>query len=286
MANIREIRGRIKSVKSTQQITKAMKMVSAAKLRRIQGGMDAVKLFAARSRQMVDILSGAETDEPLLTPRQEVKTVCYAVFVGNRGLCGMYNFSLAHELKALLAAEEHDAFAVVVGRWGTDAIEDEGVRVVRRFSDLGDLPTQEDAVCLADYLKELYCSGQADEIRLVYQQYHSALRQSPVCVPFLPVQRNEDGRRSDYLLEPDRAAVVHNAVAIYVDAVVMDALREARQGEQAARMTDMTAATDATAELIDQLSLELNRARQAAVTAEIADIVGGTKAMKAGTIHS
>lgn len=285
MANIREIRGRIKSVKSTQQITKAMKLVSAAKLRRIQGGMDAVKLFAAESCEIVDILSGAETDEPLLTPRQEVKTVCYVVFIGNRGLCGTYNFSLVHQLRELLAAEEHAAFVVAAGRWGSDVMEDEGIPVKKRFSDLGDLPTQADAVRLADYLKDLYLSGEADEIRLVYQQYHSALRQTPVWVPFLPVRRPA-GEAAEYLIEPSRAAVVHNAVEIYVDAMVMDALREARQGEQAARMTDMTAATDATAELIDQLSLELNRARQAAVTAEIADIVGGTKAMKAGTIHS
>ena len=285
MANVREIRGRIKSVKSTQQITKAMKMVSAAKLRRIQGGMDAVKLFAARSREIVDLLSGIDTDEPLLTPRQEVRTVCYVVFIGNRGLCSLYNISLVHELRELLAAEEHAAVVVAAGRWGKDVMEDEGIPIIRRFSDLGDLPTQADAARLADYMKELFLSGEVEEIRLLYQQYHTAFRQTPVCVPFLPVRR-ENGEQPDCLIEPSRAAVIHNAVEIYVNAVVMDALREARQGEQAARMTDMTAATDATTELIDQLSLELNRARQAAVTTEIADIVGGTKAMKAGTIHS
>lgn len=286
MAGIREIRGRIKSVKSTQQITKAMKMVSAAKLRRIQGGMDAVKLFADRAREIVDVLSGTDTNEPLLTPRQEVKTVCYVVFIGNRGLCSLYNLSLVDYLRELLAAEEHDSAVVAAGRWGADEMEDKGLPVIRRFSELSDLPVQADAAALADYMKELYLSGQADEIRLVYQRYHSALRQTPVCVPFLPVRPTAGGEATEYLIEPDRASVVHNALEIYVDAVVMDALREARQGEQAARMTDMSAATDATAELIDKLSLELNRARQAAITAEIADIVGGTKAMKAGTIHT
>ncbi len=285
MANVREIRSRIKSVTSTQQITKAMKMVSAAKLRRIQGGMDAVKLFARRSREIVDLLSGTPTDEPLLTPRREVRTVCYLVFIGNRGLCSLYNFSLVERLRELLAEEEHDAFAVIAGRWGTDEMEDKGIPVRIRFSDLGDLPSQDDASRLADYMTELYLSGEADEIRLLYQQYHSVFRQTPVCVPFLPV-RCEPGEQTDCLIEPSPAAVVHNAVEIYVNAVVMDALREARQGEQAARMTDMTAATDATAELIGQLSVELNRARQAAITTEIADIVGGTKAMKAGNIHT
>ncbi|MBQ2062710.1 MAG: ATP synthase F1 subunit gamma [Oscillospiraceae bacterium] len=286
MANIREIRGRIKSVKSTQQITKAMKMVSAAKLHRIQGGMDAVKLFAERAREIVDALSGVDTDEPLLTPRQEVKTVCYVVFIGNRGLCSLYNFSLVDKLRELLASEEHSAVVVAAGRWGVDEMEDKGLPVIKRFSELSDLPTGDDAASLADYMKKLYLSGEADEIRLVYQQYHSAFRQTPVCVPFLPVQPTPGGEPPEYLIEPDRASVVHNALEIYVDAVVMDALREARQGEQAARMTDMSAATDATTELIDKLSLDLNRARQAAITAEIADIVGGTKAMKAGTIHT
>lgn len=287
MANIREIRARIKSVKSTQQITKAMKMVSAAKLRRAQSGADGMRLFADRAREIMARLSCDGVDEPLLTPRQEVRNVCYVVFVGNRGLCGTYNHALVRYLKELLAAQTHTAAVIVVGRWGTDVLEAEGIGVKAWFTDYGDVPRMEDAAHLADYLKKLYLSGEADEIYLVYQQYRSALQQTPVSVPFLPA-RPEDGggENGEYIFEPSPQAVLHSAVELYVSAAVFAALREARVGEQAARMTAMTAATDATAELIDRLSLELNRARQAAITTEISEIVGGTNALKAENSHT
>ena len=285
MAGIREIRGRIKSVKSTQQITKTMKMVAAAKLRRAQSGGDGMRLFADRARDMVTCLSGYGADEPLLTPRQEVRTVCYVLFVGNRGLCGTYNHALVRFFKDLLAKEEHAVSAVVVGRWGRDVIEDEGIPVKARYADFGDVPRWEDAARLADDLKKLYLNGEADEISFVYQQYRSALQQTPVCVPFLPVRaEGEVAEPGAYLFEPSPEAVLHSAVELYVSAAVSATLREARMGEQAARMTAMTAATDATDELIDRLSLELNRARQAAITTEISEIVGGTNALKAGDV--
>ena len=287
MANIREIRARIKSVKSTQQITKAMKMVSAAKLRRAQSGSHGVSLFAERLRDVLFHLPHDAMDEPLLTPRPETRSVCYVAFVGNRGLCGTYNHTLVRYLKELLARAEQPAFVIVVGRWGSDVIEADGIAVKARFDDFGDLPRMEDAAHLTDYLKKLYLDGEADEIYLVYQQYISVLQQTPVSRLFLPL-RPEEGEAAgdDYLFEPSPEAVLHSAVALYVDAAVYAVLREARIGEQAARMTAMTAATDSTAELIDRLGLELNRARQAAITTEISEIVGGTNALKSGNIHS
>ena len=287
MANIREIRARIKSVKSTQQITKAMKMVSAAKLRRAQSGSEGMTLFAERTRNVIAQLSSGGTDEPLLTPRPSVKRVCYVVFVGNRGLCGTYNHALIRYWKDLLSAGEIPAFTVVVGRWGTDVMEAEGANVRRRFDSFGDMPLLEDANLLAEYLKELYLSGEADEIYLVYQSYISALQQSPASVPFLPARaENCEERHEDYIFEPSPEAVLHSAVELYIRSEVFSVLREARIGEQAARMTAMTAATDSTAELIERLSLELNRARQAAITTEISEIVGGTNALRSGNIHS
>ena len=279
MANMREIRARIRSVKSTQQITKAMKMVSAAKLRRVQSGTEGMRRFAEGCRAVMSRLPAAGS--PFLV-RREVRTVCYVLFVGNRGLCGNYNHALVRYAAETLAAEEHEKFVVLVGRWGRDVIDAAGIPVRTVFDTFGDVPTAEDAAALADYLKKLFLEEQADEVRLVYQHYRSALSQTPACTLFLPAE-HEGGQAAgeeEYIFEPDPESVLRSAVELYIHAGVYAVLQEARTGEQAARMTAMTAATDATAELIDQLSLDLNRARQAAITTEISEIVGGANALR------
>ena len=285
MAGVREIRGRINSVKSTQQITKAMKMVSAAKLRRAQSGIDSMQLFARRCREIMARIPPADMAEPLLQPRETVNRVCYVLFVGNRGLCGSYNQAVVRHAQALVDSEEHEAFVIVVGRWGQDVIRDSGLPVKTTFAEFGDVPAMEDAVHLAEYLKKLYLDGEADQVQLVYQHYRSALQQTPVDLQLLPARHEEaEGEeRTPYIFEPSAQAVLHSTAELYVKSVVFSVLQEAKVGEQAARMTAMTAATDATAELIDELSLELNRARQAAITTEISEIVGGANALRQGT---
>jgi len=280
VANMREIRARIRSVKNTQQITKAMKMVSAAKLRRVQSGTDGMRRFADLCREIMSRLPAAGS--PFLTPRESVNTVCYVLFVGNRGLCGNYNHALVRYAAGLLAEEEHEKLVVLVGRWGRDVIEAAGIPVTTVFDTFGDLPTAEDAALLSDYLKKLFLEGRADEVRLVYQHYRTALSQEPACTLLLPAEHRAQAAagEEDYIFHPDPESVLRSAVELYIHAGVYAVLQEARTGEQAARMTAMTAATDATAELIDQLSLDLNRARQAAITTEISEIVGGANALR------
>ena len=286
MANMREIRARIKSVKSTQQITKAMKMVSAAKLRRTEGSMATVRNFAEQSQRILDELlsGGADYANRFLTPREEVKKVCYVLFVGSRGLCGIYNHAMLRYAQEILAAETRPYSLVVCGRWGRDVIAHEGLQAERTFADMSDTPTLEDSLALADYLKEKYLKEEADEIHLLYQHYHSVLQQTPTSLQLLPAkaetaEKSESG--NEYIFEPDGETVLENLMQLYLNNTVYSVLLEAKVGEQAARMTAMSTATDATTELIDDLSLQLNRVRQAAITTEIAEIVGGANALDA-----
>ena len=283
MANMREIRARIKSVKSTQQITKAMKMVSAAKLRRTEGSMATVRNFAGQSQHILDELlsgSGVGCANRFLTPREEVRNVCYVLFVGSRGLCGIYNHAVVRYAQEVLAAETRPYSLVVCGRWGRDVIAHEGLQAERTFADMSDTPTLEDSLELADYLKEKYLTEEADEIHLIYQHYHSVLQQNPTSLQLLPAKAEvKGGSGSEYIFEPDGETVLENLMQLYLNNTVYSVLLEAKVGEQAARMTAMSTATDATTELIDDLSLQLNRVRQAAITTEIAEIVGGANAL-------
>ena len=283
MANMREIHAQIKSVKNTQQITKAMKMVAAAKLRRTEGGMAGIRTFAGQSRKILsDLLSGetAGYTNRFLAPRKEVRRVCYVLFVGSRGLCGIYNHAVLRYAEELLAQETRPYTLVVCGRWGRDVIAHAGLTASRTFDELSDTPTMDEALILSRYLKHLYLQEEADEVHLIYQHYHSALQQTPTVVKLLPAEpESDDGPVSDYLFEPDAESVLENIMQLYLDNTVFSVLLEAKVGEHAARMTAMSTATDATTELIDDLSLELNSLRQAAITTEIAEIVGGANAL-------
>lgn len=279
MANMRAIRTRIKSIESTRQITKSMKMVSAAKRRRTQTAVANLRSFSDKSRAVLAHLSGRASgaNNPFLTARDEIKRRCYVIFVGNRGLCGVYNSSLLHYAEQEIAADGGESFAVIVGRWGKDSFASSGLDIRRSFDEMSDTPCAADALELTEYLKELYLSGEADEIVLVYQQFKSVLSQTPGRMTLLPVPPQEAGNSTgDYIFEPDEESVLSSLVELYISNTVYSVLLEAKAGEHSARMTAMTAATDNTEELISSLTLELNHARQAAITTEISEIVGGS----------
>lgn len=283
MANMRAIRSRIKSVQNTQQITKTMKMVAAANLRRTQTGMSAMRTFAEQTQQLMDALlaGGAQYPNPLLERREDVKNVCYVLFVGNRGLCGMYNHANVRFLQQLCREEKRPCSVVVYGRWGRDVIAQSGLNVIETFPEVSDTPTMNDALQLADYLKRMYLSGEADEIHLIYQHFKSVLSQNPTDLQLLPAAPEAKGESMhDYIFEPDEATILENVLQLYVNNTVLSVLLEAKTGEHAARMTAMSTATDSTRELIAALQLHLNRARQAAITTEISEIVGGANALK------
>ena len=285
MANMRAIRTRIKSVKNTQQITKAMKMVAVSKLRRTQAGMQAMRPFAEKSQEVLDTLlaSGSGNENRFIAQRKTVNKVCYVLFVGNRGLCGMYNNAVLRFMEEIANAEQRPFEVVVCGRWGKDVIAKSGLPVVKSFTGLSDTPTANEALELAEFLKQKYLNGEADEIHIVYQHYHSALSQEPVAhrlLPAAPDSESEAGDKKQFIFEPDAQSVLESVMQLYINNRVLSIMLEAKCGEHSARMTAMTSATDSTKTLIDQLGLSLNRARQAAITTEISEIVGGASALK------
>ena len=284
MANMRAIRTRIKSVKSTQQITKAMKMVAVSKLRRTQSSMQAMRPFAEKSQEVMNTLLGSSTglENRFITPHKQVKKVCYVLFVGNRGLCGAYNSAILHYANELVSASPVEYGLVVCGRWGKDVIANSRLNVIKTFAEVSDTPSADEALEIADYLKSLFLSGGYDEVHLVYQRYISALRQEPSNVQFLPAAptAEEKGTGKVFIFAPDANSVLENVMQLYLNNKVMSVLLDAKCGEHSARMTAMTAAADSTKSLISELDLKLNRARQAAITTEISEIVGGASALK------
>ncbi len=277
MANLRAIRMRIKSVESTRQITKSMKMVAAAKLRKTQGAFGRLRDYAEKSERMLRCAAAdkAGSGNPFLRPHEKNERVCYVLIVGNRGLCGTYNHGLLRWFEALRKEEERETLVYSAGRWGRELIGP-----VDGHFELSDAPTAEEAETIAEALKELYRSGKADEIVLVYQQFKSVLQQNPGKRTLLPLRLPEGERETEWIFEPDAAAVLDRLTELYLETTVRAILLEARTGEHASRMTAMTAAADNTEELIGELTLELNHARQAAITTEISEIAGGAAALR------
>lgn len=282
MANMRAIRTRIKSIENTRQITKSMKMVAASKLRHVQTGRESACAFAEKSCEMLNSLLGGsnEFENPFLQTREEIRHTVYVLFVGNRGLCGMYNSSLLRYLEELVGTETENSSVVVCGRWGSEQIAASGLTVRHCFDEVSDTPKDADAKPVVEYLRRLYLDGEADRVVLVYQGFKSVLSQAPTHKQLLPVQPEESSElKGDFIFEPDRASIVEKLVDLYIESNVYATMVEARAGEHAARMTAMTAASDNTSELIAKLNLQLNHARQAAITTEISEIVGGAAAL-------
>ena len=280
MPNIYAIKARIKSVESTRQVTKSMKMVSTAKLRRTQYTMNRVQPFAEHCRRILECLcsGGLETEQALMQAHGEIRQVCYVLIVGNRGLCGSYNSDILRYMKELAKREEKEFFTVVCGRWGEDVIAQEGLKVKRRFPELSDTPERGESDRISDYLKDLYRSGQADKIVLVYQR-HKGMCQEAVNEQLLPVVPLKGVKARDYIFEPDRESLLERVADLYVENVVYEALLQARTGEHFARMTAMTTATDNTDEIIRKLTQEMNTQRQAQITTQISEVIGGANAL-------
>lgn len=284
MANLRAIRSRIKSVENTRQITKSMKMVAAAKLRKTQNAFAALKSYAELSGDMLAEASrGAvsESGNPYLKPHAENKRVCYVLLTGNRGLCGTYNQALLRYCEKLVREDSREISLICCGRWGKDLIRAAGLTVAETV-EISDTPTREEATALAEKLKKLYRDGETDEVILVYQKYRTVLAQTPGHARLLPIPYEADGgsTEAEQIFDPDQEDLVNTLLDMYIGNTVHAALLEARTGEHSARMTAMTAASDNTEELINDLTLELNHARQAAITTEITEIASGAEALR------
>ncbi|MDR1960652.1 MAG: F0F1 ATP synthase subunit gamma [Gracilibacteraceae bacterium] len=282
MAGVRDIRRRIRSVANMQQITKAMKMVAASKLRRAQEKVLASRPYSERLRSMLSRLaaSGGDFPHPLLEKRP-VKNVGYLLVSSDKGLCGGFNTNLIRAAREELAAEnEAERALIVVGQKGLEYFRRRDARIMAQFTGLGDSPDFSAARQIAAQLIDFYASGALDEIYLVYARFVSVLNQTPTVTKLLPVEPAEEGGSGEYLMEPSPAALLNLLLPGYIESVLFNALLESKASELGAKMTAMDSATENAKEMIEKLTLVMNRARQAAITTEITEIVGGAAALE------
>jgi len=294
MAGSKEIKRRIESVQNTRQITSAMKMVSASKLRKVQAKLGSGDSYRNKlSRLLANLSENVDdiTDIPLLEIR-EVKSIGLLIITSNRGLCGGYNHHLLKQALEFCEAKKAlgiDLGIIAVGKKAEEFFLRRGIRVDKAFLDFSDIGEQEDALKLSEMLKEAYLEKRYDEIYLAYQAFGSVISQTPTLLRLLPasceqietVEEEEEKTTylPNYIFEPEPQEILSKLLALYFQVMIESALIEARAGEHGARMTAMSAATDNATELLQTLKLSYNRARQAAITSEITEIVAGVNAL-------
>lgn len=281
MPNVQDIRRRIKSVKSIEQITKAMKMVAAARLRKAQEKAAASKPYTEKIQQVLSsVASGApEAAHPLLEVR-DVKHVAYLVLSADKGLAGAYSSNVIKEvLPQILGKDNVTLFTV--GRKSRDYFKRRGHAVAEEYTGFSEKPTFQDAVTIARNVAAGFIAGTYDEIHLVYTKFHSALTQTPTSVQLLPVAEIATAHEhQEYIFEPAAEEVLKFLLPQYLQTVIYGALLQSAASELGARMTAMSAATENAEELIEKLVLSYNKIRQATITREISEIVGGAEALK------
>ncbi len=285
MANLKEIRNRITSIKSTMQITSAMKMVSAAKLKKAQDAIVAMRPYSSKLTELLQNLSATldgETGGAYSTER-EVSKVLIVVVTSNRGLCGGFNSSITKTVIRTVAEKyadkQVDLFAI--GKKGGDVLS-KSFNVVETRNDIYDDLTFDNVAKVAEKLMDLYVDGSYDKIELVYNQFKNAATQLPQVEQFLPIKPIEGGEaitNSDYIFEPSKVEIVEALIPKSLKTQLYKGIRDSFASEHGARMTAMHKATDNASELRDELLLTYNKARQAAITNEILEIVGGAEAL-------
>ena len=285
MANLKEIRNRITSVQSTMQITSAMKMVSAAKLKKAQDAITAMRPYAEKLTELLQNLSATIEGDlgGAFTEQREVKKVLIVAITSNRGLCGAFNSNVIKEVKnraEFYAGKQVDVFAI--GKKGNDILT-KTLSVVDNQSAIFDHLSFDNVAAIAEILTEKFVSGQYDKIELVYNQFKNAatqIVQVEQFLPLAPVLSNKPASTGDYIFEPSKEEILLTLIPKSLKTQLYKGIRDSFASEHGARMTAMHKATDNATELRDQLKLTYNKARQAAITNEILEIVGGAEALK------
>src|SRR2546421_6595962 len=291
MATLRDIRRRIRPVESTQKITRAMKLVAAAKLRRAQERIVAARPYAGKRAALLGTLvasaaAGDEAPHPLLVqragPRRQV-----VIITADRGLAGAFNANIVRRaLEFIRQSNAPDVTLVVVGRKGRDFFRRRGFTIKRDMLGFWDRLAYSHAAELADFLMQQYLGAEVDEVHLIYNEFRSVAVQRPVREQLLPIPRAEAGEGQvttvEYIYEPSSGAILGDLLPRHVRTQVFRALMESLAGEYGARMTAMEAATKNAKEMIEVLTIQYNKARQEKITKELLDIVGGAEALKQG----
>ena len=294
----RILRGRIKSMQATKKITRAMELIAGSRIVKAQQRGQAAVPYSEQITEVVRDLAavGASTDSPLLAGRDQIRTTCYVVITADRGLCGGYNAGVQRategEIKADVTSGK-DYTIVAVGRKAEGYFRFRGYTIDRAFGGFSDNPSYADAREIGRHVVDLYESGKVDRVELVYTRFITAGSQEVVLRPLVPLSTDtveggdgkagsSDGSGGDYEFEPDPSTILDTLLPRYVEARVYAALLNAAASEHAFRQRAMKSATDNAEELIKNLSIIMNRARQDAITTEIMEIVGGAEALGSG----
>jgi len=285
----REILRRIRSIKSTQQITKAMEMVAAVKLNRVRLQAEQSRPYVDRMKTIMCALrsSGDDLTDPLFVQREEQR-ILLVVITSDRGLCGTFNVNVINAAKNFI--EQHadkEVSIVAVGRKGNDALARMGHRVERFFPVPWGASLEADTRTISIYLMEAFTAEQVDSVRILYSHFANVLRYVPTCVQYLPIppltqQERRDLLRlsADFIVEPSFETVANQLTPRYLETGLYHYIVESLASEYAARMVSMRNANDNADEVIRDLTLTYNKARQASITKELIDIIGGVEAMK------
>ena len=291
MAKTKALRGRIRSVQNTRKITRTMELVSTSKLKRAQDRVIAARPYAEALREVIADLATPDLagDFPLLSqPEPPAKggpsRAAIILITSNRGLAGGFNSNLIKEARGRITELEHQGMTVDIhgiGRKGIGYFRYLGRALALERIDIGDRPTSAQATEVMEPLMEQYARGELASVDLVYARFESAITTPPTVMRILPVAAPErSGTRPDYLLEPDAATLLERLLPLYVRNALYRGLVETAAGEHGARRTAMKNATDNAGEILDDLKRTYNRLRQAAITQEIAEIVGGAAALQ------
>ena len=293
----RILKGRIRSMQATKKITRAMELIAGSRIVKAQQRVQAAVPYSEQITAVVKDLAAAagSSDSPLLKGRPEIKNTCYVVITADRGLCGGYNAGVQRaaegEIKAdVLAGKGYEIISV--GRKAESYFKFRDYELGRTFAGFSDRPSYDDAKAIGQHVVELFASGHVDKVELVYTRFISAGSQEVVLRPLVPLSEDtvkggdgkagsDDGTGSDYEFEPDPTTILDTLLPRYVEARVYAALLNAAASEHAFRQRAMKSATDNAEELIKSLSITMNRARQASITTEIMEIVGGAEALSA-----
>lgn len=284
---LRLIRRRIRSIQSTAKITRAMELVAASKMRRAQLNALAARPYAEKLRWVLADLAETlnqiepENRHPLIQTRSEVKAVELILVTPNRGLSGGLPANLLRRTAQFITEQNKPVRVIAVGRKGRDFVRRTGQQLVAEFLELGDYPVYSDVRPIAQIAMDDYIKGEADEVYVLYPEFVNMVTQRPTVMKLLPIEPPVDveTEAADYIYEPGREAVLAELLPRYVERQIYGAILEAGASEQSARMVAMRNATDNANELMSDLTLVYNKARQESITSELLDIVGGVEAM-------
>jgi F-type H+-transporting ATPase subunit gamma len=292
MAAGKEIRGKIKSVENTKKITKAMEMVAASKMRKAQDRMRAARPYSEKIRNITANLSKAnpEYQSPYMRATGTAKAVGFIVVTTDKGLCGGLNTNVLRAVTSKMRdaqAAGKRVVAVAIGNKGLGFLNRIGAQVLSQAVQLGDAPQLDKLIGPVKTLLDAFVAGDLDEVHLCYTKFINTMKQEPLVEQLLPLSssvldQTEEEKKAygwDYLYEPDAATVIDELLKRYIEALVFQSVAENMASEQSARMVAMKAATDNAGTLIGELKLVYNKTRQAAITKELSEIVGGAAAI-------